>query len=127
MITVDDLRQVPLFRRPSGQRGERWRSRLADIHLRDGDWLIHEGEQPSFFLLLEGSLELLKMVHGIERRLDEYRAGMYFGEVPLLLGSPRIASLRAREPARVAQLDADDFRRHVLRVRDVSPANSSRR
>src|SRR5207342_3325163 len=85
-------------------------SRLADVHLRTGEWLIHEGEQPSFFLLLEGSLELFKVVHGVERRLDEYGPGVYFGEVPLLLGSPAIASLRAKEPTRVAQLEAPEFR-----------------
>jgi len=110
LITVDDLRQVPLFRELPDSEAGAVASRLADIHLRAGDWLIHEGEQPSFFLLLEGSLELFKMVHGIERRLDEYGPGVYFGEVPLLLGSPAIASLRAKEPARVAQLEAADFR-----------------
>ena len=110
MITVDDLRQVPLFRDLPDSEASAVASRLADIHLRTGDWLIHEGEQPSFFLLLEGSLELFKMVHGIERRLDEYGPGVYFGEVPLLLGSAAIASLRAKEPARVAQLDPADFR-----------------
>ena len=99
MITVDDLRRVPLFHDLPDDEARAVASRLADIHLRAGDWLIHEGEQPSFFLLLEGSLELFKMVHGIERRLDEYGPGVYFGEVPLLLGSPAIASLRAKEPA----------------------------
>lgn len=110
MITVDDLRRVPLFHDLPDDEARAVASRLADIHLRAGDWLIHEGEQPSFFLLLEGSLELFKMVHGIERRLDEYGPGVYFGEVPLLLGSPAIASLRAKEPARVAQLEPGDFR-----------------
>ena len=110
MITVDDLRRVPLFHDLPDDEATAVASRLADIHLRAGDWLIHEGEQPSFFLLLEGSLELSKMVHGIERRLDEYGPGVYFGEVPLLLGSPAIASLRATEPTRVAQLESGDFR-----------------
>jgi len=110
LITVEDLRGVPLFHDLPDEEAGTVASRLADIHLRAGDWLIHEGEQPSFFLLLEGSLELLKMVHGIERPLGEYGPGVYFGEVPLLLGSPAIASLRAKEPARVAQLEAGDFR-----------------
>ena len=67
------------------------------------------------------------MVHGIERRLDEYGPGTYFGEVPLLLGSPAIASLRAKEPSRVAQLDPDGLPRDVRRVQTCSRASSSTR
>ena len=110
MITVDDLRRVPLFHELPDDEARALASRLADIHLRPGDWVIREGEQPSFFLVLEGALDLFKAVHGIERRLDEYGPGVYFGEVPLLLGSPAIASVRAKVPARVAQLEAADFR-----------------
>jgi thioredoxin reductase (NADPH) len=109
LITVDDLRRVPLFHELPEDEARAVSSRLADIELRTGDWLLHEGEQPAFFLLLEGSLELFKVVHGIERRLDEYGPGVYFGEVPLLLGSPAIASLRASRPTRVAKLDSADF------------------
>jgi thioredoxin reductase (NADPH) len=110
VITVAELRSIPLFAGVPDDEASTLASRLGDVRLRAGDWLVHEGEQPSFFLVLEGVLDLFKAVHGIERRLDEYRAGVYFGEVPLLLGSPAIASVRAKGPARVAQLDPEDFR-----------------
>lgn len=110
MITVDELRGVPLFAGLPDDEASVVASRLADVRLRTGDWLIHEGEQPSFFLLLSGRLEVSKAVHGKDRVLDQYTPGTYFGELPLLLGSPAIASLRATEPARVAQLEAGDFR-----------------
>ncbi|MEO8751470.1 MAG: FAD-dependent oxidoreductase [Casimicrobiaceae bacterium] len=109
MITIEELRSVPLFAALPDDEAEALAARLADVRLREGDWLIHEGEQPSFFMVIEGSLELRKVVHGIERHLDDYRAGTYFGEVPLLLGAPAIASLRAREPSRVARLEQADF------------------
>jgi len=110
MITVDDLHAVPLFKELPDGEAATVASRLADVRLREGEWLLHEGEQASFFMLLEGRLELFKVVHGIERKLDEYEVGTYFGEVPLLLGSPAIASLRAKLPSRVAQLDQNEFR-----------------
>lgn len=110
MISVDDLRRIPLFADLPDGEAATVASRLADVRLRTGDWLIHEGEQPSFFILLAGRLELRKHVHGRSRRLDEYLPGTYFGELPLLLGSPAIASLRAVEPSRVAQLEEADFR-----------------
>lgn len=109
MITIDELRRVPLFAALPDDEAETLAARLADVRLREGDWLIHEGEQPSFFLLIEGSLEVRKVVHGVERQLDTYRAGTYFGELPLLLGAPAMASLRALEPSRVAQLEQNDF------------------
>jgi len=109
MITASELRGIPLFATLPDDEAETLTARLADIHLRAGDWLLHEGEQPSFFLLIEGSIEVRKVVHGTERRINVYRAGEYFGELPLLLGSPAIASLRALVPARVAQLDHGDF------------------
>lgn len=109
MITIDELRSVPLFAALPDAEAATLAARLADVRLRQGDWLLHEGEQPSFFMLIEGALEVRKTVHGQDRRLDVYRTGTYFGELPLLLGSPAIASLRALEPSRVAQLDQGDF------------------
>ncbi len=110
MIGVEDLRSIPLFADLPDDEAAALAARLADVRLRTGDWLLHEGEQPSFFLLLSGRLELSKVVHGRQRRLDDYLPGTYFGELPLLLGAPAIASLRAMEPSRVAQLDESDFR-----------------
>jgi thioredoxin reductase (NADPH) len=110
VITVAELRSIPLFAGVPDDEASTLASRLGDVRLRAGDWLVHEGEQPSFFLLVEGGLELYKVVHGVERKLDDYGPGAYFGEVPLLLGSPAIASLRAKEPTRVAQLDGNEFR-----------------
>jgi thioredoxin reductase (NADPH) len=110
MITVELLRSVPLLAKvPEGELGV-IASRAADIRLRPNDWLIQEGELPSFFIVLSGSVEVLKMLGGADRVINRYGPGDYGGELPLLLGSPAIASLRATEPARVARLDSADFR-----------------
>jgi len=109
MISIAELRTMPLFKSLPDTEATALAARMADVRLRTGDWLIHEGEQPAFFMLVEGSLEVRKMLHGSDRRINVYRAGEYFGELPLLLGSPAIASLRALEPSRAAQLDHADF------------------
>ena len=88
MITARELRSIPLFADLPDDEAASLTSRLADIHLRNGEFLIHEGEQPSFFLLLEGSVDLIKRVHGADRRIEVFRAPNYFGELPLMLGSP---------------------------------------
>ncbi len=110
MITADLLRSIPLFASLPASELETLAARGADIRLRPGDWLIHEGELPSFFALLEGRIEVRKAFHGTDRLLTVYDPGNYFGELPLLLGSPAVASLRALETSRVCGFDAADFR-----------------
>jgi thioredoxin reductase (NADPH) len=110
MITADLLRSIPLFAPLPAAELQTLAARGADIRLRPGDWLIHEGEQPSFFGLLEGRIEVRKAFHGTDRLLTVYEPGSYFGELPLLLGSPAVASLRATEASRVCGFDAGDFR-----------------
>jgi thioredoxin reductase (NADPH) len=110
MITADLLRDIPLFAEvPAGER-ETIAARAADIRLRPGDWLIQEGELPGFFFFLAGRIEVSKHVGGMDRVLSHYGPGDFAGEVPLLLGAPAIASLRAMEPTRVGRLEAADFR-----------------
>jgi len=110
MITPDLLKRAPLFAGIDERELESIAARAADIALRAGDWLIQEGEQPAFFIVLSGELDVLKQVGGHERKLTTYGPGEFAGEVPLLLGSPAIASLRARVPSRVAKLGEHDFR-----------------
>jgi thioredoxin reductase (NADPH) len=114
MITPDLLKDVPLFAEVPATELATIAGRAADIQLRDGEWLIHEGEAPAFFILLSGRLAVSKYFGGIERVLTHYEPGSFFGELPLLLGSPAIASLRAAKASRVARLDDHDFRELIV-------------
>ncbi|HEV2577207.1 MAG TPA: FAD-dependent oxidoreductase [Acidobacteriaceae bacterium] len=89
---------------------QRFARTAADIHLNQGDWLIREGEQPWFYLCIEGSFDVLKYINGQELVVNRYNKGEFGGETPLLLGSAAIASLRAREPSRVMKLDRVQFK-----------------
>ncbi|HET7425496.1 MAG TPA: cyclic nucleotide-binding domain-containing protein, partial [Gemmatimonadales bacterium] len=109
MITAELLSQISLFATlPEGERAS-ISSRAADVRIRAGEYLLLEGQEPAFFGLLEGRIDVLKMLSGRDQRLATYGPGDYFGEVPLLLGAPAIASLRAIEPARLMRLDRTDF------------------
>ena len=101
MITGDMLRAVPLLAGVSAAELDTIAGRAADISLHTNEWLIQECEVPSFFILLSGRLTVFKSIGGVERAINEYRPGDHGGELPLLLGSPAIASLRASEPSRV--------------------------
>lgn len=109
MITADLLTRISLFAKvPENERAS-LAARAADLHLRHDEWLLLEGQAPAFFGLLEGRIDVYKNVGGQDQRITSYGPGDYFGEVPLLLGSPAIASLRAAEPARLMRLEPADF------------------
>ena len=109
MITADLIGRIALFAKlPEAERAS-LAARAADIHLRQGEWLVVEGQAPSFYGLLEGSIDVLKDVAGREERLFTYGPGNSFGELPLLLGAPVFANLRAAEPCRLVRLEGTDF------------------
>jgi len=114
MITSESLLAVPLLAPVPEHERETIASRAADVQLRPGEWVLHEGETPSFFIVLAGSLAVTKRAGDEDVRVNTYRAGDYFGEVPLLLSSVAVAGVRALEPARLARLDGMDFRELII-------------
>jgi thioredoxin reductase (NADPH) len=89
---------------------ERIAQNAADLRVEKGEWLIREGEVPSFFVLLEGVLEVEKEYGGASQVRGRYKPGDFYGETPILLDSPTIASLRAHVPSRVLRLDRMQFK-----------------
>ena len=114
MITAEDLRAVPLFAKVPARELETIARRAADVRLRPNDWLIREGELPAFFIVLSGAIDVLKSLGGTDRVINRYATGEYGGELPLLLRSPAIASLRATDASRVARLESADFHELVV-------------
>ena len=112
MITPEIVAGIPLLSRLPESDRALVASRAADVRLHTGEWLIQEGELPAFFVLLAGSLDVVKIVGGVDQTITVFKPGTYFGEIPLLLGAPSIAGIRAREDCRVLRLDPTDF--HAL-------------
>ena len=66
MLTSSELKKIPIFSRLNDA-NLMWLSRqTADIHLEPGEYLIHEGEPTPFFVVMEGTTEVLKDVMGVE-------------------------------------------------------------
>jgi thioredoxin reductase (NADPH) len=109
MITAELLETIPLFASLSSQRRALVAELAADIALEPGEYVLHEGEMPSFFIVVDGLLEITKRVGAVERVLGTRGPGEYFGEVPLVLGTPAFANARAAPPSRVMRLDKVTF------------------
>lgn len=110
VLQVSDLVKVPIFACLPESQLQRLARTAADVTVRPGEWLIREGDPVWFFVLLEGELEVFKEYAGQERSVKKYKVGDFFGETPILLNAPAIASLKATLPSRVIRLDKLQFK-----------------
>jgi thioredoxin reductase (NADPH) len=109
VISKDELRSIVAFAEIDDGELERLASRCADVRLKAGEWLFREGETARFYAVLSGELEVIKRLTGVATVLIKYVPGDSFGEVPLLLGSPAISSVRATVASRLAALETTEF------------------
>jgi thioredoxin reductase (NADPH) len=114
MITADLLKDIPLFVNVPDAERESIAARAADVQLLAGEFLILEGASPAFFVLISGHMTVLKRIGAHDRVVGSYEAGAFIGEVPLLLGSKALASIRVDVPSRVMRLEPTDFRELIV-------------
>jgi thioredoxin reductase (NADPH) len=111
VITSADLRSVPLFAHLSDEQAARYANRCADVRVNAGETIAHEGEAAVFFAILEGNVELRKIVEGSERMMATRGPGDFFGEIPIMLQTTYLVTARATSPGRLLRMDATDFAR----------------
>jgi thioredoxin reductase (NADPH) len=109
MLTIDELAAIPLLSTLSAGALRDFESAAADIHLNTGEFAAYEGEPPALFIVLEGTIEVIKLVEGIERKLGVRKPGKIFGEIPLVFGTQFQAGFRAGEQSRVLKVDARPY------------------
>jgi len=122
MITQEILRTIPLLAVLDDSELNELAANVADVHVNAGEWVIHEGQQPAFFFILSGDVDITKSVGGEEQELTQYHPGDYFGEVPLLLGSNAVASVRAKNDVHLLRLDPLDFHNMMVRSETLAAA-----
>jgi len=111
MVTPEELAVLPVFADLEAAVLERVAHRCGDVHVRPGEYVVHEGELTNFYVLLSGRMELTRRMRDIEPVLvTRETPGDYFGEIPLLLGSAALVNYRAAVASRLASLDPQEFR-----------------
>jgi thioredoxin reductase (NADPH) len=110
MITADELRDLPLFESLSNEWRQKIAETAAELSVPSGEWIVREGETPSFFVLLNGSLICEKDYGGTNKVSAPYVPGDFYGEIPILLDSVAIASLKSTAPSRLLRLDRVQFK-----------------
>lgn len=76
-----------------------------------GQTIIREGDPAdSFFILTQGAASVRQNGPDGEREISTLKPGDFFGEIGLLTGTPRNATVRATAPTEVLELDAAGFK-----------------
>jgi len=110
MLSIDDVRAIPLFSKLALPELERLAHASADLHLAAGEYAAHEGaDERALFAVLSGKLEVVKLFDGVERTLGWRVPGAIFGELPVALGTPLYGGYRASEPSRVMRVEIREY------------------
>jgi thioredoxin reductase (NADPH) len=112
MFTIEELATIPLFAALGEKELEYLAGAVEDIHLIPGEYVAHEGEGRFLAVVVEGKNELTKLVNGVEQVIGVRLPGELGGEIPMTLGTPLPASMRAVEPSRVLKVTVEVF--HTL-------------
>ena len=109
MVTAEEIGRVAVFADLEPADRDRLSRVAADITLVPGEYAVHEGGERALFGVLEGRIEAVRLVDGVERVIGERRLGDVFGEVSITLGMPHPAGFRAAEASRVFRIEPHDY------------------
>ena len=120
MLTVDDVRSIPLFSTLPVAELELLAETSADLHLGAGEFAVPEGGDRALYAVLTGKIEVVKLFDGIERTLGWRVTGTIFGEVPIAFGTVFVGGYRASEPSRVFRVDPKHYYAVAAKCPDVA-------
>jgi thioredoxin reductase (NADPH) len=109
MVTAEEIARITIFAALGAAERERPSRAAADIRLLPGEYAVHEGGERALFGLLEGRIQPIKLIDGIERVVGERLVGDVFGEVPITLGTVFPVGFRAAENSRIMRIEAQDY------------------
>ena len=109
-VTADLLRSVPLFTGMTDSAIESVGGLTHEVRFAESQDLVRQGEEgDSFLVIVEGRARVLQNGD----TLRDLGPGDYLGEIALIDGRPRTATVTALEPVRALIVERSDFRRLI--------------
>jgi cAMP-dependent protein kinase regulator len=110
------IAKIPLFRHCTKREAKEIAEIADELDLASGKNLTTEGKPGrEFFIIVEGSADVLmggKWVNSV-------RQGDFLGEIALVTGRPRTATVTATSPVRVLVITSRDFHRLLQRAPEI--------
>lgn len=105
-----DLAKVELFREMNDDERHKLAERLSYAPFMKGEIMTRQGAEAHWlYILTKGSADVVLSADGVRKTVATLRAGDTFGEMSLLTGEPRSASLKALEDSDCYRLDRQVF------------------
>ena len=109
MLTADELAGLKLFASVPRPELARLANTSADLQLSAGEYFVHEGDGRALFVVVDGEVQLSKLVGGIDTPIGRRKPGTVYGEVPMIFGTQMQATARAIAPSRVLRIDTGQY------------------
>jgi thioredoxin reductase (NADPH) len=110
MFTRNELRSIPLFSELDDVNLDYLAKTSADLRLLSGEYVVHEGQtRRALFILVDGRVEVTKLIGSAERVMGARGPGESFGELPFVLNTPYAVNFRAVSDSRVMSIEPKDF------------------
>ena len=110
-VRAEDLRQIAIFAHEDDAVLGRMAEKMATTRVAAGEVIVKEGDPgDAFFVIARGKAEVSALGgHGEILRVSVLGVGDYFGEIALLRGTPRTATVKAVTPMVLFKLGRVDF------------------
>lgn len=109
MVTsIDPIRAIPLFRSCSDRSIEIIAGIAREASFPAGEVLVREGDEGDSLIVIRSGSATVTQGGGTVRRLG---AGDFLGEIALIDGRPRTATVKAEEPIEALVIDRSGFTR----------------
>jgi len=93
-----------------------WKDKDSEKNVSSGEVIVREGDQGfEMYIIRKGAVEVIKNVNGKEIILDVLERGEFFGEMSLLEGLPRSATIRAKSDVTLLVLTSGNFMLKIKR------------
>ena len=109
LVTAEEIGRVAVFADLGPAERDRLSRVVADISLVPGESAVNEGDARALFGVLEGRLEVIRRVDGVESVIGERKPGDVFGEMSIAFGMLHPGGFRATEASRVFRIELDDY------------------
>lgn len=108
---IDILRKIPLFRTLTLENLHQISDKVETLNYGNGEVVFNSGDEgDSLYIIKSGSATVYEAdENGDEIELAELISGSYFGEMALLTGEPRSATVKTSNTSTLMRLAKDDF------------------
>lgn len=108
---LEAIGHIELFQALSDEEKQRLAARLKSTPFVRGEAMTRQGDEAHWlYVIVEGEAEVHVAIEGKSERVATLRAGDYFGEMGMMTGESRRATVVAQTDAKCYRLDKEAFR-----------------